>query len=332
MASLTEILFYVVLLLAIAVVAWIGQWGRTRKVARYFVLGLTGLLGLGLLGAGGLILGISIAMPQLQLGISMQAVAWMLIGMGFTAIPALLPVTRKAIAKFVFRGLEPDAPVHVWALFIYLAAFVLTLFSLTVLYNGDIIVQSLKNTPLIGASAINAVGFLIFSFLAAGVWVCQPLRETAATLGLHRISWKTVLKMLGVAIVLAAVIQGVETLITPWVSASDRHTLQKVIEAMKLHGPLLTSLITAFAVAAFAGIGEEILFRGLIQPVFGIVPTALLFTLIHTHYGFTVYLLELFLVGLVLGWVRKRYNTTASILVHSGFDFFVLLVSLIHLQ
>jgi membrane protease YdiL (CAAX protease family) len=79
-----------------------------------------------------------------------------------------------------------------------------------------------------------------------------------------------------------------------------------------------------------AGLGEEILFRGLIQPVFGVLATSALFALIHLHYGPTPLLLELFLIGIVLGLVRQRWNTTAAIWVHGGFDFFALISPLLH--
>lgn len=74
---------------------------------------------------------------------------------------------------------------------------------------------------------------------------------------------------------------------------------------------------TAAAVAAILlAIGEEVLFRGAIQPRFGIFLTALAFAGLHTQYGFAVAPLTLFAVGLVLGLARRYGSTTAAILAN----------------
>ncbi len=73
----------------------------------------------------------------------------------------------------------------------------------------------------------------------------------------------------------------------------------------------------AAAVAAILlAIGEEVLFRGAIQPRFGIFLTALAFAGLHTQYGFAVAPLTLFAVGLVLGLARRFGSTTAAILAN----------------
>jgi membrane protease YdiL (CAAX protease family) len=73
----------------------------------------------------------------------------------------------------------------------------------------------------------------------------------------------------------------------------------------------------AAAVAAILlGIGEEVLFRGAIQPRYGVFLTALAFAALHTQYGFPAAPLTLFAVGIVLGIERRYATTTASILSH----------------
>ena len=75
--------------------------------------------------------------------------------------------------------------------------------------------------------------------------------------------------------------------------------------------------------------GEEILFRGALQPVFGIVFTSLLFAVVHVQYGLTPITLAVFLLGLILGILRKRTNTTVTILVHFGYNFILGLMALL---
>ena len=84
-----------------------------------------------------------------------------------------------------------------------------------------------------------------------------------------------------------------------------------------------------FLLAAAAGLGEELLFRGALQPVFGLIPTSLIFAVSHVQYGLTPATLVVFLLSLILGIIRKRSNTTVAILVHAGYNFILGLLSLL---
>ncbi len=82
------------------------------------------------------------------------------------------------------------------------------------------------------------------------------------------------------------------------------------------HGNGVELLGLALGIGIAVGIGEELLFRGLLQPSFGLVPTALLFTVLHGQYGLSPALGFVFLQGLGYGWLRKRYNTWVSLAAH----------------
>ncbi len=85
----------------------------------------------------------------------------------------------------------------------------------------------------------------------------------------------------------------------------------------------------AAAVAAILlAIGEELLFRGAIQPRYGVFLTALAFAGLHTQYGFAVAPLTLFAVGLVLGLARRYGSTTAAIL--ANVCYVVVMLALVH--
>lgn len=81
-------------------------------------------------------------------------------------------------------------------------------------------------------------------------------------------------------------------------------------------GSGLLLLATALGIGIVASAGEELLFRGLLQPTFGLVPTALLFTALHGQYGLSPALGFIFLQGLGYGWLRNRYGTWASLAAH----------------
>jgi membrane protease YdiL (CAAX protease family) len=92
------------------------------------------------------------------------------------------------------------------------------------------------------------------------------------------------------------------------------------------HGNGVELLGLALGVGLAVGIGEELLFRGLLQPAFGLFPTALLFTVLHGQYGLSPALGFVFLQGLGYGWLRKRYGTWASLMAHVVYTTIAMLV------
>lgn len=76
-------------------------------------------------------------------------------------------------------------------------------------------------------------------------------------------------------------------------------------------------------ISALVAVSEEILFRGVLQHWFGLVGTALLFTLIHFRYLKQWLLVTLlFLISLLLGWLVEWSNLlTPAIATHFVLDF-----------
>jgi membrane protease YdiL (CAAX protease family) len=92
-------------------------------------------------------------------------------------------------------------------------------------------------------------------------------------------------------------------------------------EFRRLLGRLTLGEICVVAVAS--GIGEEVLFRGALQPILGYVPASLLFGLVHTGPGrhfrlWTVFALIVgFLFGAVFEWRQSLLSViTAHALVN----------------
>ena len=88
----------------------------------------------------------------------------------------------------------------------------------------------------------------------------------------------------------------------------------------QLIGPLIESPWGIVSIGLAAGIGEEALFRGALLPRFGRVYTALLFALLHSNYGITLSTVVVFLLGLMLGWLATRYNTTTAMIAHAVYN------------
>ena len=86
------------------------------------------------------------------------------------------------------------------------------------------------------------------------------------------------------------------------------------------------------AIAVAAGVGEELLFRGTLQPAWGLVASSLVFTVVHfwVPIGGTaraVYVTTVLAVSLLLGLLFLRAGLTAAIVAHATTDLWVLLTA-----
>lgn len=85
-----------------------------------------------------------------------------------------------------------------------------------------------------------------------------------------------------------------------------------------------------FYISISAGICEELLFRGAIQPVLGIIWTSLLFIGLHGYFkpsdkGMTLYGCLLFCISCGLGHLRAEIGMFAAMAGHFSFDLVMLL-------
>ena len=83
----------------------------------------------------------------------------------------------------------------------------------------------------------------------------------------------------------------------------------------------------ALAAAVSAGVGEELIWRGVVQPRYGLVPAAVGFAAMHAfQYGPDGLMTRCLVAGLVLGIIRWRFNTTVSAVTQTGYDLWLLLL------
>lgn len=85
-------------------------------------------------------------------------------------------------------------------------------------------------------------------------------------------------------------------------------------------------------VAVNAGTGEELLFRGIVQPLLGLGWTSLVFALLHLpgvprSRGRAAFGLYVFVVSLALGALYERRGLAAAMAAHAAFDFVFLVWS-----
>ncbi len=97
-------------------------------------------------------------------------------------------------------------------------------------------------------------------------------------------------------------------------------------------------IIVAVAFAVLAGFYEEIMFRGIIQNHFmeitennikkTILLTSITFTVTHMFYlpfaGFGIYYIFVFIMGLILSFLRVKFDLLACSILHSGIVFILI--------
>ena len=154
--------------------------------------------------------------------------------------------------------------------------------------------------------------FLLAAVLGVGLFIRRDPRAVLDRLGLVRpTAWQLVLA-LAAAGVFYAFGNGADALshiITPGVA-------QKVEAAnQRLFGQLADPVGIA-TIALSAGICEEALFRGAMQPRLGILWTALVFTAVHTQYGLSLDAAAVLVLAIGLGLLRRITNTTTSTACH----------------
>jgi len=110
---------------------------------------------------------------------------------------------------------------------------------------------------------------------------------------------------------------GLAVVLLTWLCRNVRQFRRLRDEFMTVLGPQTSSSIAVLAVTS--AVGEELLFRGALQPLIGFWPTALLFGALHGGYNPKLFAWAAFaiLAGILLGWLADATgNLLAPILTH----------------
>lgn len=251
------------------------------------------------------------------------------------ALTLLAPTVRRRLARYV--PIDPDNFAHALAMALVATLIVSAFAPLIVL--GEPVTTALaaaepareadtagKHRAALYEQVYQLLWLLPVCALAVGYGVRRGFRATLARLGLVRPSGKQLLAAVGIALPLVFVAlllgTGVHHL---WDALGWTRTDQSAVR--QLMGYMLTP-IGALVVGVCAGLGEELLVRGVLQPRLGLVLSNLVFTAMHAgQYGWDL-LLVIFFVGAVFGVVRKYSSTTVSVLVHGLYDAVLILMTM----
>lgn len=182
--------------------------------------------------------------------------------------------------------------------------------SLGALANG--VTASIVSPSLVLGQLVVMVGIAL---LGVGWLTRRSFNQSLARLGVGGLNVRAAAWTLVGVIGLVALNYGLELVGSyfGWIDLAAQASQSQAAFSQFSSLPLLLLL------AASAGIGEEILFRGALQPRFGLVATTLAFALVHVQYNWFGMVVVLAL-GAVLGLIRKRLNTTAAIGAHLLYD------------
>jgi membrane protease YdiL (CAAX protease family) len=252
-----------------------------------------------------------------------QAMALIILATSLWGILTCWLPFRNFLANFI--ALDVDSPVHLLALVL-----VGYLVGNTALSLSQEFIEQLNSTDL-AVSVFDVVlqqaGFALIALTGTGLFLRRNLTSINNRLGLVRPTSRQLLMGSGVIVILIliqATVGGIWALLDPEQAAQ----LGNLNEAL-LAG--FDSIGEWFILALASGIGEEMLFRGALQPIFGLPFTSFLFAIVHIQYGLTPITVVVFFLGLILGLVRRYSNTTVAIFVHFGYNFLLGLLTLLAL-
>jgi membrane protease YdiL (CAAX protease family) len=298
--------FLVSLAVALAVAYGLVYWAfraktdRSARVGLYLVYGFPGIL---------------LTVAGLALTVYSRGNGPLLLALGLGLTLPLIKRFRVAIARVT--PIDPESPVDMSALSIFLAVL-----GLLIAITWEAPAPDEVTNVNYGQLIVQLLGWIGLSYVIVGTGLWRTFDEANKRLGLRRLTLGTV----GVSVAaffVAMIVNGVAGALTAIFQPSTSDEIERGLQ--ELTGDFQSPL-GAILIAVSAGVGEELFFRGALQPKFGIVLTSVCFALLHTNYGLSFVTLGVFGMGMVFGYLRQRYGTVAAMITHGLVNLVAVLV------
>lgn len=310
--------------------------GYTSRVVRWMLYGIASLslyLGLAVIGMATVGTSEMTATADMPLPVvtMSSALAYFVLAMTVFIVSILVVsshVSRLQIQRVIGSQATYDADSLVHTTAVVMALALVSFTAGTFVLGGGMtgLAETIETTGIsTGAVLFQGILWVVVAFLGVGFAIRRGVRETLVRLGLRAPTRDDVRVgvLAGLVLFLFGIIAGAIWLVLlPEQYAEQNLASEQISQA-------ISTLPLALTVALSAGIGEEILFRGALQPVFGLVPSSIVFVAVHSQYTLTPASLIILVVALVLGWVRQRYSTTAAIIGHFVYNLILLLIALL---
>jgi len=319
-------LFVLLVIVLLANVGLHEGWARDSVHLLIGALNATSLVfGLLMLVGANLPLPADFGDPALRDALRVVARDLGLVGLATALLGTLLivrPVRRALVGGLGRLGvgsLDASSPVHTTAL-VFIVYLLATIAAQWLVADGVGGLADLSGpVPLaeVLASGGMAAGFAL---LGSGLWVRRSWRETLERLGVSRVEPPSLLTgVLGAGGMLAFLMasSGLWFVLAP-------DSFDELSSATNILFGEFRSIPVALVVALSTAVGEELLFRGALQPRLGLLPASLLFAVLHVQYTLSPAALIIFGVGLGLGLLRLWRDTTTAIVAHFVYNFTLL--------
>lgn len=223
---------------------------------------------------------------------------------------------------------DPNSIVHATALVMIVFQLMTGLISFQLAGGLEGIASDAAATPTTTQELLLDVGLnVLFALGGVGLYLRRDLKQTLQRLGVRL----PTITDLGLGLVVGVALYFlVDQAAALWQSLTPPEIFQQQTAAADalFVGFTQTPLLMLMLPLASA-LGEEFLYRGALQPVFGITLTTVFFVLLHTQYLGTPAMLIIAGVGLTLALLRRYTSTTAAIIAHFVYNMvpFLLLAS-----
>ena len=249
-----------------------------------------------------------------------------------------LIITGQILAPFVFKNRKAieffslkrifiaNSFSHIIALFVYI-----TTAAYTLICNASHIstIPYLPNSLVVRQLlSYGGIAFTTLALCGVGIFIARSSKTIRQRLSLLKPNKINI--TLGVFIIFASFVYD-----WYWIVYTHHLSGQDIAfrlsyynsETFTLCNSFLLSVIFAMLASACAAAGEEILIRGALQPVFGILPAALMHGLLHGQFAHNnIFVVQVTIWSLFLGLVKRYTNTSTTIIGHAGFNMFTILL------
>lgn len=293
----------------IGVVYGLVFWGNRATTDRSALVGIYLLFGL----PGGLL-----SVAGLALTTNDQAGGPLILGLGLAFSLPLLKPFRRLLARFT--PMDPSSPIDLCGLAMILA--VMTFLIIQARLTGPVELGEGESGALAGNAGwliLTMLTFIAVAYASVGYRIYRTGHDATKRLGLQVPSLRTI----GISLAFVIPCFIVSTIGSLLTVAFQPDIVDNVEETMDQITNGLQNPVGALLIGLTAGIGEELLFRGAVQPRFGIAIAALLWTSLHFQYEFSFILVGLFGVGVLLGLQRKYFGTSSAIVTHAVYNMVV---------
>jgi membrane protease YdiL (CAAX protease family) len=221
----------------------------------------------------------------------------------------------------VDRVFVPDSLPHLNGMWIYITVLGSLLANMNLENFAAPMIGIPFPVPLDSLFSYNFLGLILLAIAGCGIIVARRPGEVMTRLGLVKPKgWH-----IGVALLMVLVTFGYDLIwsyFTGSTGVGGKLSMYNAGTFAAAGGNPGPAAFLALATGICAGAGEEVLMRGALQPVFGIIPAAILHGTLHGQFQHApILIVQVAGWSCLMGIVRRYTNTTTTLITHALFNF-----------